>query len=95
MEGERYELTVPEGVSERLDRFVSERLELSRTRVQKLLAEGAITVDGRAAKKSEVVEPGSLVEVAVPEPDGTSIPTCSYNVLYRERDPRFMRRETV
>jgi len=27
--------------------------------------------------------------VGVPEADGTSIPTCSYNVLYRERDPRF------
>jgi len=25
----------------------------------------------------------------VPEVDGTSIPTCSYNVLYREKDPRF------
>ena len=27
--------------------------------------------------------------VGVPYPDGTNIPTCSYNVLYRERDPRF------
>jgi hypothetical protein len=27
--------------------------------------------------------------VGVPEPDGTWVPTCSYNVLYRERDPRF------
>jgi 7,8-dihydro-6-hydroxymethylpterin dimethyltransferase len=27
--------------------------------------------------------------VGVPETDGTNIPTCSYNVLYRERDQRF------
>ncbi len=27
--------------------------------------------------------------VGVPGPDGTNIPTCSYNVLYREKDPRF------
>jgi uncharacterized radical SAM superfamily Fe-S cluster-containing enzyme len=27
--------------------------------------------------------------VGVPAPDGTNIPTCSYNVLYREQDPRF------
>lgn len=27
--------------------------------------------------------------VGVPGPDGTNIPTCSYNVLYRENDPRF------
>jgi hypothetical protein len=28
--------------------------------------------------------------VTVPEADGSTIPTCSYNVLYRERDPRFV-----
>ena len=27
--------------------------------------------------------------VGVPAADGTNIPTCSYNVLYREKDPRF------
>jgi uncharacterized radical SAM superfamily Fe-S cluster-containing enzyme len=27
--------------------------------------------------------------VGVPSPDGTNIPTCSYNVLYREKDSRF------
>jgi uncharacterized radical SAM superfamily Fe-S cluster-containing enzyme len=27
--------------------------------------------------------------VGVREPDGSNIPSCSYNVLYRERDPRF------
>jgi uncharacterized radical SAM superfamily Fe-S cluster-containing enzyme len=27
--------------------------------------------------------------VGVPEVDGSNIPTCSYNVLYREKDTRF------
>ena len=27
--------------------------------------------------------------VGVPEADGSNIPTCAYNVLYREKDPRF------
>jgi hypothetical protein len=27
--------------------------------------------------------------VGVPEEDGSNVPTCAYNVLYRERDPRF------
>lgn len=26
----------------------------------------------------------------VTEPDGRNLPTCSYNILYRERDPRFV-----
>ncbi len=29
--------------------------------------------------------------IAVREPDGSNIPTCAYNVLYRERDARFMK----
>jgi 7,8-dihydro-6-hydroxymethylpterin dimethyltransferase len=28
--------------------------------------------------------------VAMPNADGTSIPSCAYNVLYRERDARFV-----
>ncbi len=28
--------------------------------------------------------------VGVPAPDGSNIPTCSYNVLYRQKDPRFV-----
>jgi hypothetical protein len=27
--------------------------------------------------------------VAIREPDGNNIPTCAYNVLYRERDARY------
>jgi uncharacterized radical SAM superfamily Fe-S cluster-containing enzyme len=27
--------------------------------------------------------------IGVPDVDGSNIPTCAYNVLYRERDPRF------
>jgi 7,8-dihydro-6-hydroxymethylpterin dimethyltransferase len=30
--------------------------------------------------------------VGIREPDGTNIPSCAYNVLYRERDARFMER---
>ncbi|MES2356154.1 MAG: radical SAM protein [Pseudomonadota bacterium] len=29
--------------------------------------------------------------VGIREPDGTNIPSCAYNVLYRERDTRFMK----
>jgi hypothetical protein len=33
--------------------------------------------------------------VGVPEVDGSNIPTCSYNVLYREKDARFSSKETL
>jgi 23S rRNA pseudouridine1911/1915/1917 synthase len=63
-----HELTVEEGVEVRLDRFISERLELSRTRVQKLLVEGLVTIDDRPARKSEIVLPEQRIRVEVPPP---------------------------
>ncbi|KPJ83786.1 MAG: hypothetical protein AMS19_03205 [Gemmatimonas sp. SG8_23] len=59
--------------AERLDRFVAERLELSRTRVQKLLSAGRILVDGRPGKKSETLEPGAVVRVEVPPAEPVAI----------------------
>lgn len=53
---------------DRLDRFVSARLELSRTRVQRMIAEGRVQVDGKVAGKSMRVEDGSRVTVDVPPP---------------------------
>ncbi|MEQ1855078.1 MAG: RluA family pseudouridine synthase [Longimicrobiales bacterium] len=68
-----YGLVVEPGESGRLDRFVSDRLELSRTRVQALLADGSITLDGRSARKSEMVAPGMRVDVIVPPPVSVEI----------------------
>lgn len=50
----------------RLDRFVSARLELSRTRVQRLIAEGRVRVDGRCVPKSIRLEEGARVSVDIP-----------------------------
>ncbi len=66
---ECHELTVEPQGADRLDRFVADRLELSRTRVQRLVADGRVTVDGRRARKSETLEPGSVVLVEVPAPE--------------------------
>jgi uncharacterized radical SAM superfamily Fe-S cluster-containing enzyme len=32
--------------------------------------------------------------VGVPSADGGNVPTCAYNILYRERDPRFSARDS-
>jgi 23S rRNA pseudouridine1911/1915/1917 synthase len=69
-----YSLTVEPGESGRLDRLVSDRLDLSRTRVQALLAEGRITLEGRPARKSDSVAPGMHIEVVVPPPVAVDIP---------------------
>lgn len=62
------------GDEDRLDRFVSERLAISRTRVQALISQGRVLVDGRPARKSERVEEGSHIAVELPPPAPVEIP---------------------
>jgi 23S rRNA pseudouridine1911/1915/1917 synthase len=69
-----YALVVEAGEEGRLDRFVCDRLDISRTRVQALVAEGRVKVDGRPARKSEAVQPGMRIEVVVPPPVAVDIP---------------------
>ena len=73
MEGTTHKLIVPEGEVGRLDAFVAAQLALSRTRAQKLVASGMVLLDGRAAKKSEPVSAGAVVEVRVPPAESVEI----------------------
>lgn len=50
----------------RLDRHLAERLDISRSRVVALIAEGLVEVDGKAVAKSRAVTPGETVTVALP-----------------------------
>ena len=56
------------GTSGRLDLYLAGRLELSRSRIQALVEDGHVRVDGSAARKSDRIGPGQLVEVEVPPP---------------------------
>ena len=58
----------PDDAGERIDVFVAARLELSRTRVHKLIEEGRILLDGEAPRKSEPLAEGQRVAVDVPDP---------------------------
>lgn len=52
----------------RLDGLLTELLpELSRSRAQSLIRSGAVRVNGRNAKPSQGVSPGSVVEIWIPE----------------------------
>jgi 23S rRNA pseudouridine1911/1915/1917 synthase len=58
-----------EGAGARLDQWLARRLpELSRMRVQALIAAGRALVDGRAVKAAHRVQAGEQVEVAIPPP---------------------------
>src|SRR4029077_1905665 len=58
----------------RLDLFLASTCsDLSRSRIQKLISEGAVLVGGETVKRSHVVRAGEEVSVDVPEPRKVAI----------------------
>jgi 23S rRNA pseudouridine1911/1915/1917 synthase len=85
---ERYHLVVSISGA-RLDRFVAEKCpELTRTRAQKLIADGFITVNGRGAKPSLKLDSGDRVDIIVPSaPPSPLMPEAiALNVVYEDED---------
>ncbi|MBI4541383.1 MAG: RluA family pseudouridine synthase [Gemmatimonadetes bacterium] len=67
-EGRTENLEVRETAPERLDVYLARHLSLSRSRAAALIEEGCVTVDGRTPRKSDVVQPGQRITVAIPSP---------------------------
>jgi 23S rRNA pseudouridine1911/1915/1917 synthase len=53
--------------TERLDRFLADQLGLSRTQAARLVADRAVTVDGKTARASRLLARGERVTVQFPE----------------------------
>ena len=65
---EQRTLQVPEGLSgERVDVGLARMFGVSRSKAAELLGRGLVTVDGRAATKSDRLVPGSLIDVTFPQ----------------------------
>ncbi len=73
----------------RLDKYVSDKCpELSRTQAQKLIGEGHITVNDRAAKASHKLNIGDRVNIAIPPaaPSTLSPEAIPLNIIYEDDD---------
>ncbi len=73
----------------RLDRFVADKCsELTRTHVQRLIADGFITVNGREAKSSLRLDSGDRVDVIVPPaPPSPLVPEAiPLHIVYEDED---------
>lgn len=79
-------LVEEEGI--RIDRFLSERMDLSRTRIQELAKEGKIQVNGIPVKSSYKVELDDEIMIEIPE--ATPIDVLPENIpldiLYEDED---------
>ena len=79
----------PEAAGQRLDAFLAESLpELTRSAAQRLIAEGYVTVDGRAPAKSMKLAGGERVAVTLPEPEeARALPEdIPLDVVYEDAD---------
>lgn len=76
----------PDGPAARLDRWLADVLPLSRSRIQALVGEGRVTVDGRPARASQSLSGGEeiLVEVPPPPPSELVRDDIDVPVLYED-----------
>lgn len=62
-------LTAENGISDRLDKYISENTELSRSYAAKLASDGLISVNGVSADKKYKLKGGERIVIEVPEPE--------------------------
>ncbi len=58
---------------QRVDAFIANELELTRSHVSKLLSEGNVKVNSMAVQKSAKLKKGDMVDVIVPDPEPLDI----------------------
>ena len=80
---------VADADGERLDRFLDARCPaLSRSRIQALISEGRVTLDGSAAKPSTKIRRGQIVLLRIPQPAESSLrpQNIPLAVVYEDSD---------
>jgi 23S rRNA pseudouridine1911/1915/1917 synthase len=78
-----------EAAGQRLDSFIASHLkEVSRTRVQRAIADGDILVNERIAKPSYRLHDGDQIEIDFPEPPPVDLTpeAISLNIVYEDDD---------
>lgn len=76
-------------LEKRLDRYLVDRVPfLSRTSIQKLIDEDAVTVNGRRPKSSTRLRQGDVVEATLPPPPSNAIPPeeIPIDILHEDDD---------
>ena len=83
-------LTVEEeGIGTRCDRFLAGKLpDLSRSRIQELIAVDAVLIDGKPVKSSRKMMEGETVEIRIPDPEVLEIrpEAIPLDILYEDND---------
>ena len=83
----RLEFTAP-GSGERLDKYIAEQCQISRSYARKLIDEGQVAVNGHAAKASQKLSAGDniIVSVPIPSPISLTAENIPLKVIYEDKD---------
>ena len=81
------ELAVNDGGG-RLDKFLSDNSDLSRSVCAKLIEEGKVTVNGKTATKSVRVKNGDMITAEIPEPENLDVlpENIPLEIVYEDSD---------
>jgi 23S rRNA pseudouridine1911/1915/1917 synthase len=85
----RRTVVVPAGSPSRVDRVVADVTGLSRSHVQRLIAEGRLTAAGTALRANAMVNPGAELVLDVPPPTPVDLapePGIPVDVVYEDDD---------
>jgi len=85
---ERELVASAEDTGKRLDSFIADSTELSRSAAVRLIEDGSVTVLGKEASKKYKVTVGDRVTVILPEPIETEAApeNISINIIYEDKD---------
>jgi 23S rRNA pseudouridine1911/1915/1917 synthase len=89
MEIYNFKASTPGDSGKRLDVFLAERLSsLSRSRIQRLILQGKVLVDGALKKSHFKLKEGEDVRVEIPEPEKPSLEPedIPLQILYEDKD---------
>ena len=88
MDEERIQLTAEES-GERIDALLARTFPaLSRSLIQRCMAEGAVTVDGRPVRKNARAAAGTVIELTLPETEELPLvpQALPLDIVYEDRD---------
>lgn len=83
-----YNLIFDDGESRRLDVYVAENAEVTRSYAATLIADNNVTVNGKTVSKNTKLKNGDTIEITIPEPkEYSAIPeNIPLDVVYEDND---------